>query len=81
MPMSISPMKMMSGAIRGKALPSRRGFLKIAAAAATVARVDASHGLMPKSSLRISVAAAKAHSRPATMPIAIKRPASFRMSW
>src|ERR1700684_2838855 len=36
MPMSISPMKMMSGAIRGKALPSRRGFLKIAAAAATV---------------------------------------------
>ena len=36
MPMSISPMKMMSGAIHGKALPSRRGFLKIAAAAATV---------------------------------------------
>ena len=36
MPMSMSPMKMMSGAIRGKALPSRRGFLKIAAVAATV---------------------------------------------
>ena len=36
MPMSISPMKMMSGAIHGEALPSRRGFLKIAAAAATV---------------------------------------------
>src|ERR1700761_1738067 len=37
MPMSISPMKMtMSGAIRGKALPSRRGLLKMAAAAATV---------------------------------------------
>src|SRR3984957_12980617 len=35
-PMSISPTKMMSRAIRGKALPSRRRFLKIAAAAATV---------------------------------------------
>src|ERR1700753_3179639 len=36
MPMSIPPTEMMSGAIRGEALPSRRGFLKIAAAAATV---------------------------------------------
>lgn len=36
MPMSTSPMKMMPGSIRGKALPSRRGFLKIAAVAATV---------------------------------------------
>jgi FAD:protein FMN transferase len=36
MPMSISPIKMMPGAICGKALPSRREFLKIAAVAATV---------------------------------------------
>jgi FAD:protein FMN transferase len=36
MPTSILPAKMMSGAIRGKAPPSRRGFLKIVAVAATV---------------------------------------------
>lgn len=39
MPMSISPTKMMSGSIRGKVLPSRRGILKAAVAAATVPAV------------------------------------------
>lgn len=42
MPMNSSPVTMRSGPIREKAIPSRRGFLKIAAVAATVPALAAS---------------------------------------